>query len=357
MPMKARLIDHDLQFKRPAGTSRGVLTHRRVWYLVLEQEGRVGVGECAPLPGLSAETTTEVEQALAALVVDPNGCCVRAAQSHLPSSVRFALETALKDLEQTDPQILFPSSFTRGDDGIPINGLIWMGPPGFMNEQIRQKLDSGWRCLKLKIGALQFNEELAILKKIRAEFSADDVVLRVDANGGFSAECVMERLEQLAELNIHSIEQPIAKGQWAEMAEVCKDSPLDIAFDEELIGITSRDEKIRLLETLIPHYLVLKPSLHGGLQGCDEWIELADARGIHWWITSYLESNLGLNAIAQWTFLKQPRMHQGLGTGQIFTNNIRSPLEIRGESLFFNPYNRHRPSWVYQHPGTAHTEN
>ncbi len=338
--MKARVIGHDLQFKRPAGTSRGVLTHRRVWYLVLEQEGRAGVGECAPLPGLSAETIAGVEQALAALVADPDGGCAGAGQQDLPSSVRFALETALKDLEQTGTQILFPSRFTRGDKGIPINGLIWMGQPEFMKAQIRQKLDLGWRCIKLKIGALQFDEELAILKKIRAEYSADDLILRVDANGGFSADCVMERLGQLAELDIHSIEQPIPKGQWREMAKVCRHSPLDIAFDEELIGITSREEKIHLLDTLAPHYLVLKPSLHGGMQGCDQWIELAEARGIGWWITSYLESNLGLNAIAQWTFLKQPHMHQGLGTGQLFTNNMICPLEIRGEALFFDPGKR-----------------
>ncbi|NWH04866.1 o-succinylbenzoate synthase [Desulfobacter latus] len=338
--MKARIIEHDLQFKRPAGTSRGVLKHRRVWYLVLEKEGRVGVGECAPLPGLSAESIAEVEQALAALAADPDGFCAQAHQQRIPASIRFAVETALRDLEQTGPQILFPSSFTRGEKGIRINGLIWMGEPSFMKEQIRQKLDSGWRCIKLKIGALQFEEELAILKDIRAEYSADDVILRVDANGGFSPNDALDRLGQLAELGIHSIEQPIAKGQWQHMAGVCKQSPLDIAFDEELIGIREREEKIHLLDTLAPHYLVLKPSLHGGMEGCDEWIELADARGIGWWITSYLESNLGLNAIAQWAFLKQPSLHQGLGTGQLFTNNMASPLEIRGETLFFDPGKR-----------------
>ncbi|HKL82003.1 MAG TPA: o-succinylbenzoate synthase [Desulfobacter sp.] len=339
--MKARVIEHNLQFKQPAGTSRGVLKHRRVWYLVLEKEGWGGVGECAPLPGLSAETIPEVEQALAALTADPDGFCAQADQQEgLPASLRFAVETALRDLEQTGTQILFPSSFTRGDKGIPINGLIWMGAPSSMKEQVRQKLDLGWRCIKLKIGALQFAEELAILKDIRAEYSADDVILRVDANGGFAPDEVLERLGQLAELNIHSIEQPIAKGQWQHMARVCRQSPLDIAFDEELIGIREREEKIHLLDTLAPHYLVLKPSLHGGMEGCDEWIELADARGIGWWVTSYLESNLGLNAIAQWAFLKQPHLHQGLGTGRLFTNNMASPLEIRGEELFFDPGKR-----------------
>ncbi|NDY74523.1 o-succinylbenzoate synthase [Desulfobacter hydrogenophilus] len=338
--MKARVLEHKLQFKRPAGTSRGVLNHRRVWYLILEKEGRVGVGECAPLPGLSAETIPEVEQAFAALTADPDGFCAQAAQQSIPSSVRFAVETALRDLEQTGTQLLFPSSFTRGDKGIPINGLIWMGAPSFMKEQVRQKLDLGWRCIKLKIGALQFEEELAILKSIRAEYSADDIILRVDANGGFSPDKVLDRMGQLAELDLHSIEQPIAKGQWPQMAQVCKQSPLDIAFDEELIGITAREDKIRLLDTLAPHYLVLKPSLHGGMKGCDEWIELADERGIGWWVTSYLESNLGLSAIAQWVFLKQPHMHQGLGTGQLFTNNMASPLQIRGEKLFFDPGKR-----------------
>jgi len=338
--MKASVIEHKLQFKRPAGTSRGVLNHRRVWYLVLEKEGRTGVGECAPLPGLSAETIPGVERALALLAADPDGFCARVDRQNMPSSIRFAVETALKDLEGGESQILFPSSFTRGETGIPINGLIWMGEPSFMKEQVRQKLDLGWRCIKFKIGALQFDEELAILKSIRAEYSADDIILRVDANGGFSPDEVLDRLGQLAELDLHSIEQPIAKGQWSQMAQVCKQSPLDIAFDEELIGITAREDKIRLLDTLAPHYLVLKPSLHGGMSGCDEWIELADERGVGWWVTSYLESNLGLNAIAQWAFLKQPHLHQGLGTGQLFTNNMASPLEIRGDELFFDPGKR-----------------
>jgi o-succinylbenzoate synthase len=317
-----------------------VLKQRRVWYLVFEEEGRFGVGECAPLPGLSAETIPEVEAALAALSQEPDMFCSEAHRQNLPSSVQFAVETALLDLEQAGTQILFLSDFTRGDKGIPINGLIWMGDPKFMCEQIRQKLDSGWRCVKLKIGALRFEEELAILKGIRAEYSADDVILRVDANGGFSPDEVLDRLEQLAELDIHSIEQPIAKGQWPQMTDVCRRSALDIAFDEELIGITAREDKIHLLDSLAPHYLVLKPSLHGGMTGCDQWIELAQERGIGWWITSYLESNLGLNAIAQWTFLKDPRLHQGLGTGQLFTNNMDSPLEIRGEQLFFDPDKR-----------------
>ena len=338
--MKAKAYEHKLVFRRPAGTSRGVLNHRRVWYLVLEEGGRFGVGECAPLPGLSAETIPEVEQVLAKVEEDPESFCSRLGQpqaGQIPSSVRFALETALKSMAGEKNQILFPSGFTSGVEGIPINGLIWMGDPGVMKEQIRQKLDSGWRCIKLKIGALQFSEELVLLKSIRAEYSSDDIILRVDANGGFSSDTVMEQLEQLAELDIHSIEQPIAKGLWAEMAEVCRRSPVDIALDEELIGIEGRSEKIRLLETLSPGYLVLKPSLHGGMAGCDEWIDLAAGLGVGWWITSYLESSLGLNAIAQWAFLKQPRMHQGLGTGQLFTNNMDSPLEIRGERLFFNP--------------------
>nr|WP_319392960.1 o-succinylbenzoate synthase [uncultured Desulfobacter sp.] len=338
--MNVRVVEHDLLFKRPAGTSRGVLKQRRVWYLVFEDGGRFGVGECAPLPGLSAETIAEVEAALAALTADPDVYCADTNRQNIPSSVWFAVETAFRDLEQTGTRILLPSDFTRGAKGIPINGLIWMGDPLFMKEQIRQKLDSGWRCVKLKIGALQFEEELAILKGIRAEYSADDVILRVDANGGFSPDEVLDRLEQLAELDIHSIEQPIAKGQWPQMADLCRQSALDIAFDEELIGITAREDKTDLLDSLTPHFLVLKPSLHGGMNGCDQWIELAEERGIGWWITSYLESNLGLNAIAQWAFLKAPQLHQGLGTGQLFTNNMASPLEIRGEQLFFNPDKR-----------------
>lgn len=329
---------YQLYFKRPAGTSRGVYKSRWVWYVFFEENGIRGIGECAPLPGLSKETPEEVEEALDRICLNPELIQQLENFGHLPS-LKFALETAWLDLKEGGKQTLFPSEFTRGKQAIPINGLIWMGDLAFMKAQIKEKLDTGFRCLKLKIGALNFKDELELLTRIRKEYSADDLMLRVDANGAFSWEGAFEKIQQLSELDLHSIEQPIAAGQWEHMAQLCEQTPLPVAIDEELIGINSISEKRNLLEKIQPHYLILKPSLHGGFSGCNEWITLAEKRDIKWWITSYLESNIGLNAIAQWTFVKDVRMHQGLGTGQLFTNNFKSPLEIQGEELWYNPKN------------------
>lgn len=335
--MKARSYKYELIFKRPAGTSRGMYKTRPVWFLFLEENGKTGIGECAPLPGLSKETPEEVETLLkqvcknpAKYIQNPDLC------SQFPS-VLFGLETAILDLQNGGIQQVFPSLFSKGESEIPINGLIWMGEIEYMKSQIQEKLDAGFTCLKLKIGALNFKEELHLLKSIRKDYPADQLTLRVDANGAFDKNNVSTKLEQLSRLDIHSIEQPIAKGWWVEMAKLCKESNLPIALDEELIGIISTVEKGQLLNHIKPQFLILKPSLHGGISGCNEWIKLAEQRNIGWWITSYLESNIGLNAIAQWAFTKNVKMHQGLGTGQLFTNNINSPLEIRGEHLWFNP--------------------
>ena len=269
--MKITYLKYELHFKRPAGTSRGVYKSRWVWFVFIEENGIRGIGECAPLPGLSKETPEEVEEALDQICLNPE--LIRKIENfaHL-SSVKFALETALLDLEGGGKQVLFPSEFIQGKQGIPINGLIWMGDLSFMKSQIKEKLNSGFTCLKLKIGALNFKEELELLKAIRNEYSAKDLILRVDANGAFSLVETMEKLKQLSELNLHSIEQPIAAGQWDEMAMLCQQSPLPIAIDEELIGINSPEEKKKLLETIQPQYVILKPSLHGGISGCDEWI-------------------------------------------------------------------------------------
>ena len=335
--MKARFQRYELHFKRPAGTSRGIYNSRPIWLLFLTENEQTGIGECAPLPGLSAETPEQVEQLLTGICANPKSFVDDSSRLTDTPSVRFGLETAWRDLQNGGRQHLFPSAFTEGKSGIPINGLIWMGDPDFMKRQIDEKLEAGYRCLKLKIGAINFEKELEILQAIRDKYAAHEITLRVDANGAFHAGEAMEKLNRLAELDIHTIEQPIAAGQSAKMAELCRQTPLPIALDEELIGINNRNEKEQLLDRIQPQFLVLKPSLHGGFSGCDEWIELANRRKVGWWITSYLESNIGLNAIAQWTFTKSVTVHQGLGTGQLFTNNFDSPLEIRGEKLWFNP--------------------
>lgn len=335
--MKITYHKYELLFKRPAGTSRGVYKTRSVWYIFIEKNGIRGIGECAPLPDLSKESPEEVEQLLDTICANPNQYVSKPELYQHISSVNFGMETALLDLENGGSQILFPSEFTSGNKGIPINGLIWMGDIDFMKTQIKEKLDLGFRCLKLKIGALNFEKEIELLKSIRKEYPAELLTLRVDANGAFSIEDAPNKLKQLAALNIHSIEQPIAAGQLNEMAALCATTPLPIALDEELIAINELAEKEKLLNKISPQFLILKPSLHGGFAGCDEWIKLAKTRNIDWWITSYLESNIGLNAIAQWVFKKSVRLYQGLGTGQLFSNNFESPLQIRSEKLWFEP--------------------
>lgn len=335
--MNVRFKKYELQFKQPAGTSRGVYTIRPVWFLFLEEDGKTGIGECAPLSGLSRETPEQVEAVLNEICNNPNLYIKKEKLLEEIPSVRFALETALLDLKNGGRQLLFPSEFTSGMKSIPINGLIWMGDFEKMQQQIQEKLDAGFHCIKLKIGAIDFEKEIELLQSIRNKYDSSTITLRVDANGALNPAEAMQKLEKLAQLGIHSIEQPVAAGQWDKMADLCGKTPIPIALDEELIGINHKKEKEKLLDTIQPQYLILKPSLHGGISGCDEWIELAEKRNIGWWITSYLESNIGLNAIAQWTYTKNVKIHQGLGTGQLFTNNVDSPLEIRGEQLWYNP--------------------
>lgn len=337
--MIAYFKKYELQFKQAAGTSRGVLHTRTIWYLYIEENGKTGIGECAPLPGLSKEKPEDIDFLIEDVCSDPLYFEERHEELLEYPSLRFALETALLDLRNGGSQRLFPSNFTEGIAGIPINGLIWMGDAERMHQQIEKKLQDGFRCIKLKIGAIDFEKELSLLQSIRERFSPEQITLRVDANGGFRRDQAAEKLQQLAQFQLHSIEQPIAAGNWGDLAKLCETKTIPIALDEELIGLNKTEDKTLLLDMVRPQYLVLKPSLHGGMAGCNEWIELARERNIDWWITSYLESNIGLNAIAQWAFskLKGNYQHQGLGTGQLFTNNIDSPLEIRGEQLWFNP--------------------
>ncbi len=335
--MRASFQKYTLQFKQASGTSRGVYTTRDTWFIFITDGENTGIGECAPLPNLSLENTQKMSAKLFQVCNQINYFIINQNQLNNWPSIKFGIETALLDLKNGETKELFPSAFTLGRQGIPINGLIWMGTPEFMKQQIKAKLEAGFRCIKMKIGALDFETEFEILKSIRNEFSHDKITLRVDANCAYSYKTALENLNRLADLHIHSIEQPIEPGRWQELADLCYKSPVPIALDEELICITTLKEKQHLLETVKPAYLILKPSLHGGLSGCEKWIELAGQNNCGWWVTSALESNIGLNAIAQWTFHIQAKNEQGLGTGQLFTNNFDSPLEISGEQLWFRP--------------------
>ena len=339
MDCKIDIVPRLLHFKQPAGTSRGVYTTRKVWYVHVSSSafpGRVGVGECAPLPALSCDDRPDYESVLKAAcrrVEEAQGVLDTEALRDFPS-ILFGLETAFRHL-QRGSWALWDTPFARGEAGIPINGLIWMGAFDRMLSQIEDKMKAGFRCIKLKIGAIGFEEELALLRHIRSHFSAREIELRVDANGAFAPVDALDKLKRLAELDLHSIEQPIRAGQWEEMARLVADTPLPIALDEELIGCNSLAEKQRLLAAIRPHYLILKPSLHGGMCGGAEWMAEAEKLGIGWWITSALESNIGLNAIAQWCATFRNPLPQGLGTGLLFTDNVPMPLEIRKDCLWF----------------------
>ncbi|WP_235294464.1 o-succinylbenzoate synthase [Portibacter lacus] len=307
------------------------MKQKPTYYLILEEEGKIGIGECSPLSGLSIDDRPDYEDQLDTVVNNPEIDLMA-----FPS-IRFGLEMAKLDHANGGQRMIYESAFSQGRDGIPINGLIWMGAPDFMKSQINDLLKRGFTCLKMKIGAINFQDELEILARIRKEYPASDLILRVDANGAFSPAEALEKLKRLSELSLHSIEQPIKAGQEAEMARLCEVSPLDIALDEELIPVLNLVDKKKLLETIKPPYIILKPSLVGGFESSDEWISEAEKLGIDWWATSALESNIGLNAISQWTYIKNPNGHQGLGTGSLYTNNIDSPLEIQGEHIHYNP--------------------
>lgn len=333
-----KIVPRRLHFKQPAGTSRGSYTTRDVWYLHLTSDkypDRVGIGECAPLPKLSCDDMQGYESVLAHIcneVTEQGGFSVESLRDY--PSILFGLETAFRHLERGCFE-LWDTPFSRGEVGIPINGLIWMGDYKKMLEQIEAKMAVGFRCIKLKIGAINFEEELALLRFIRSHFSAKEVELRVDANGAFAPADAMEKLKRLAELDLHSIEQAIRAGQWEDMARLTAETPLPIALDEELIGINIPERKQCLLDSVHPQYIILKPSLHGGMAGGNEWIREAEKRNIGWWITSALESNIGLNAIAHWCATFNNPLPQGLGTGALFTNNVDMPLEVRKDSLWY----------------------
>ena len=336
--MKAHYKKHILEFKTPSGTSRGILKTKQTWFIVLENNGEFGVGECGMLRGLSIDDRPDFEQTLQWVCenIHLREQQLYDALTEFPS-IQMGLEIAFRSLAAHDPFQIYPSAFTKGEASIAINGLIWMGDKAFMSKQIATKLKEGFSCIKMKIGAINFDTELALLKSIRQEFSASEIEIRVDANGAFDPKNALEKLKQLSDLDLHSIEQPIAVKQWDQMAYLCEKSPLDIALDEELIGVFSNQDKQALLQHIKPQYIILKPSFIGGFKGSDSWIELSQANNVQWWITSALESNVGLNAISQYTFTKNSTLPQGLGTGSLYTNNIASALQITKGTLCYNP--------------------
>ncbi|MGV1012427.1 MAG: o-succinylbenzoate synthase [Flavobacterium sp.] len=336
--MKATYQKYILNFKRPSGTSRGVMNVKETWFLVLEQDGKKGIGECGILRGLSADDRPDYEAKIqwTCQNIHLGKDQLWEALIEFPS-IQFGVEMAFQSLASETPFLLFPSAFTQGKKNMDINGLVWMGEAEFMKQQIEEKLAQGFHCIKLKIGAIDFQKELNLLHFIRRNFDADTIEIRVDANGAFDESDALDKLNQLSGYKLHSIEQPIVENHTDSMAELCKNTPIPIALDEELIGVFSYDEKEALLIKIKPQYIILKPSFVGGFRGTKEWIDLAKKHQIGWWITSALESNIGLNAIAQWTFLQQNSMPQGLGTGGLYTNNFDCPLEVKNGQLSYNP--------------------
>ncbi|WP_426063122.1 o-succinylbenzoate synthase [Flavobacterium sp. DSP2-3-1] len=334
--MKATYHKYILDFKRPSGTSRGVMTEKETWFIVLEQDGKKGIGECGILRGLSIDDRPDYEEKLQWTCdnIHLGKHQLWEALLEFPS-IQFGMEMAFQSLESENPFLLFPSDFTNGIKSILINGLVWMGEESFMKQQIEEKLAQGFTCIKLKIGAIDFDKELQLLRFIREHFTPEQVEIRVDANGAFDIDLALNKLLQLSEFKLHSIEQPIQKNNTDRMAELCKTTPFPIALDEELIGVFTLAEKEQLLEKIKPQYIILKPSFVGGFRGTQEWISLAEKHKIGWWITSALESNIGLNAIAQWTFLQHNLMPQGLGTGALYTNNFDCPLEVSVGQLWY----------------------
>jgi O-succinylbenzoate synthase len=335
--LKATYQKYILDFKRPSGTSRGILTQKETWFILLEKAGKRGIGECGILRTLSIDDRPDYEEKLK-WVCEHIHLGIDKLWEDLMEfpSIQFGLETAFLSLESKNPFVLFPSEFTSGQKDMEINGLVWMGKESFMKAQIEEKLAHGFRCIKLKIGAIDFEKELGLLRFIRQHFDENTIEIRVDANGAFNSNEALDKLNQLAEYKLHSIEQPIEKDQHDSMTVLCKSTPFPIALDEELIGIFSKEKKRKLLEKIKPQFIILKPSLIGGFRGAQEWIAIAEELQIGWWVTSALESNIGLNAIAQWTFTLQNPLPQGLGTGGLYTNNFDCPLEVIKGRLHYN---------------------
>lgn len=335
--MRLAYAPYILKFRQPAGTSRGVLTEKPTFFIKVYDESdpsKFGIGECSVFPGLSPEADGNYGYKLMELFA--NMALGRDTDLSRHSSIVFGLEQALRDFAGGCRHLYFPSDFTNGNSTIEINGLIWMGDFDEMISRIDDKVKQGFRCLKLKIGAIDWKREVDMIEYIRKKYSDSSLEIRVDANGGFSMDNALPRLKRLADLGVHSIEQPIPAGISELMAFLCQVSPLPIALDESLIGIYGEEVKRALLDEVNPAYVILKPSLCGGFSGAEEWIKLAEDRGIGWWVTSALESNVGLNALAQWTATLGNKLPQGLGTGALYTNNFECPLRLVSDRLGYD---------------------
>ncbi len=336
--MRLAYAPYILRFRQPAGTSRGILTEKPTFFIKVFDEkdpSKFGIGECSVFPGLSPEADGNYGYKLIELLA--NMALDKETDLSRHSSIIFGLEQALRDYAGGCRHIYFPSGFTEGTGSIEINGLVWMGDFDEMIGRIDDKVSQGFHCIKLKIGAIDWKEEIEMIEYLRRKYSDSSLQIRVDANGAFSMDNALPRLKRLADLGVHSIEQPIPAGAPELMAFLCSVSPLKIALDESLIGVYGRNAKESLLDEVNPAYIILKPSLCGGFAGAEEWIRLAEDRGIGWWVTSALESNVGLNALAQWTATLNTSIPQGLGTGGLYTNNLESPLYLESDRLLYDP--------------------
>lgn len=332
------VIERHFHFINPATTSRGTYHERIVWFVVAHTpDGRMGIGECAPLPDLSCDFGSRYGRTVKRLA-DESAAAGRLLYDKLRNfpSVLFGLETALLNL-QAGSLALFDTPFSRGEEGILINGLVWMGNVEQMLHRLSVKISEGYHCVKLKIGSNDTERELSLIESVRSLMPEGELEIRVDANGAYDADTARRVMERLAACGVHSIEQPVRAGQPAIMGSLCRNAPLPIALDEELIGVVGREHKASLLDSIAPQYIILKPTLHGGIHGCQEWIDMACERGIGFWVTSALESNIGLNAIAQWCATQRHTMPQGLGTGLLYSNNVDTGLHISDARLHFSP--------------------
>jgi o-succinylbenzoate synthase len=340
--IKATFKKYILNFKQASGTSRGILKTKETFFIIVSDGNKIGYGECGLFRGLSIDDRPEYEEKLKWTSDNIHlGLEILLQELFEFPSIQFGVEQALLSLKSNNPFELFQTEFTNNYAPISINGLVWMGSPDFMQKQIEEKLEQGFSTIKLKIGAIEFDQEIELLKSIRNRFSSKEIELRVDANGAFTPNNALDKLKRLSDFDLHSIEQPIKQGQINEMANLCSRTPLAIALDEELIGVFDTNEKKKLIETIKPQYIILKPSLVGGISGSSEWIDISEKNNIDWWITSALESNIGLNAIAQYTASLKTTMPQGLGTGGLFTNNFDSPLYINKGALLYD----HSKKW------------
>jgi o-succinylbenzoate synthase len=341
MSLKTKIIPHTLIFKRPVQTSRGVYQIHKVWYIKIFEEknpNHFGIGECAPLPDLSCDYSAKYEEILtySCYEFEKTGTIDFEKLRNLPS-ILFGFESALFNYK-SESYKFFDTPFSHLRKGIDINGLIWMGNPDFMLQQIDNKLNEGFTCIKLKIGGINLDEELKLLNYIRNKYSENEVIIRLDVNGAFSPVDALEKLKRLSNFQIHSVEQPVKAGQWEILSEICTNTPIPIALDEELTGINVFSNKKKLIETIKPQYIVIKPSLHGGIKGSREWIKVAEEKNVGWWMTSALESNIGLNSIAQWCACFDNPLHQGLGTGDLYKNNIDVPLVVDKGKLWYKEF-------------------